>query len=200
MSGDSSYASGSAGNGPPEDENRLPDRDVAAERVRQWHSQQVQWLRVFVFGILRNNELVGDVLQTVFQKALEHGDSVDPLAVRAWLTRVAHNEALLLKRKQGVDSRALTVLGSRQLGAGQSGSDPAALPIDELIRRETAERVRAAVQRLPPDQRFVVEKRIHGDQTFAEIAADLQVPLGTVLTRMRLALAKLRLALADESE
>ncbi len=186
MSGDSSKSTGPAGNGPSDDANR--------ERVAQWHSQQVQWLRVFVFGILRNNDLVGDVLQTVFRKALEHGESVDPLAVRAWLTRVAHNEALLLKRKQGVDSRAMT-----KIGTGLAGSDSGSLPIDEIIQRETADRVRAAVLQLPPEQRFVVERRIHGDQTFAEIAAELQVSLGTVLTRMRLAVGKLRLTL-DDSE
>ncbi len=192
MSGDSSHLSGPVGNGPPEDANRLADR----ERVAHWYSQQIQWLRVFVFGILRDNELVGDVLQTVFRKALEQGAGVDPQSVRAWLTRVAHNEAMLLKRKQGVDSRAMT-----KRGAGQGGaeSDQAALPIDDIIQRETAEQVRAALQQLPPDQRFVVERRIHGDQTFAEIAVELGVPLGTVLTRMRLAMGKLRLAL-DDSE
>ncbi len=189
MSGDSSNSSGPVGNGPPEDAIRLPDR----ERVALWHLRQVQWLRVFVFGILRDNGLVDDVLQTVFRKAIEQGAGVDPQSVRAWLTRVAHNEALLLKRKQGVDSRAIT-----KLGEGLSESDSASLPIDDIIQRETADKVRAAVQQLPPDQRIVVERRIHGEQTFAEIAAELQVPLGTVLTRMRLALGKLRAALADE--
>ncbi len=189
MSGDSSNHSGPVGNGPPEDASRLSDR----ERVALWHSRQVQWLRVFVFGILRNNELVDDVLQTVFRKALEQGASVDPQSVRAWLTRVAHNEALLLKRKQGVDSRAMT-----KIGAGFSESDSVSLPIDDIMRRETAEQVRAAVHLLPPDQRIVVERRIHGEQTFAEIATELRVPIGTVLTRMRLALGKLRAALGDE--
>ena len=197
MSGDSLHSSGPVGNGPSGDENRLLGRDAVQdadrERVNQWHSQQVQWLRVFVFGILRNNEWVGDVLQTVFRKALEQGASVDPQSVRAWLTRVAHNEALLLKRKQGVDARAMT-----KLGAGLAESDSASLPIDDIIRRETADRVQAALQKLPPEQRFVVERRIHGDQTFAEIAAELALPLGTVLTRMRLALGKLKLALGDE--
>jgi RNA polymerase sigma factor (sigma-70 family) len=186
VSGDSSQPSSSVGNGGSEDEN--------PQRVELWHSQQAQWLRVFVFGMLRNNELVADVLQTVFRKALEQGSGVDSQSVRAWLTRVAHNEALLVKRKQGVDSRAMA-----KLGAGLAEGDSASLPIDGLIQRETAERVRAAVRRLPPEQRFVVERRIHSDQTFADIAAELGLPLGTVLTRMRLALGKLRLTLGDES-
>ncbi len=191
MSGDSSHSSSSVGNGSSEDAKRLPIRDL----VELWHSQQAQWLRVFVFGILRNNDLVADVLQTVFRKALEHGETVEPQSVRAWLTKVAHNEALLLKRKQGVISRAMT-----KLRGGQSGLDAIDLPIAELIRQETAVKVQVAVGRLPAEQRFVVERRIHSDQTFAEIAAELEVPLGTVLTRMRLALAKLRVALDDEDQ
>ncbi len=45
----------------------------------------------------------------------------------------------------------------------------------------------------------MVERRIDSDQTFAEIAAELNVPLGTVLTRMRLALAKLKLVLEPDT-
>jgi RNA polymerase sigma-70 factor (ECF subfamily) len=67
------------------------------------------------------------------------------------------------------------------------------------MRQELAGKVREAVNRLPAEQRFVVERRIDSDQTFAEIAAELNVPLGTVLTRMRLALAKLKLVLEPEA-
>lgn len=185
MSGDSSPSNIPAGNGSLGDANR--------QRAELWYSQQVQWLRVFVFGLLRNAELVDEVLQTVFRKAIEHGDEVDSGAVRAWLTRVAHNEAMLLKRKQGVHQRAI-----QWLAAGQSEADSASLPVEGLMRQELAEKVRSAVSRLPAEQRFVVERRIDSDQTFAEIAAELGVPLGTVLTRMRLALTKLRQTLASE--
>lgn len=184
MSGDPISTSVPAGNGTPEDENR--------RRAELWYSQQVEWLRIFVFGILRRRDLVDEVLQTVFRKVIERSHEVDPSAVRAWLTRVAHNEALLLKRKQGVHQRAIEWLAS-----AQSGVDSQSLPLDGLLRQELADRVRQAVERLPPDQRFVVERRIDGDQTFAEISAELKVPLGTVLTRMRLALSKLKLALED---
>ena len=191
MSGDPSNSSSPAESGPL---GEGAGRRVDARVVEQWYSQQVEWLRVFVFGILRDNHQVADVLQTVFRKALESGASIEPQSVRAWFTRVAHNEALLLKRKQGVVSRGLA-----RLGASESEVDSAELPLEGLLRRETAELVREAVQRLPAEQRFVVERRIDSDQTFAEIAAELGVPLGTVLTRMRLALGKLRLALRSES-
>jgi RNA polymerase sigma-70 factor (ECF subfamily) len=61
-------------------------------------------------------------------------------------------------------------------------------------------RVRAALDLLPAEQREVVKRRIHDKQKFVEIAAELQVPLGTVLTRMRAALAKLKGLLGAENE
>ncbi|MCA9247413.1 MAG: hypothetical protein KDA42_09870, partial [Planctomycetales bacterium] len=51
---------------------------------------------------------------------------------------------------------------------------------------------------LPSEQREVVRMRIYEEKKFAEIAAELELPLGTVLTRMRLALKKLEAALGQE--
>jgi RNA polymerase sigma-70 factor (ECF subfamily) len=61
-----------------------------------------------------------------------------------------------------------------------------------LVRRETVEQVREAVQSLPAQQRHVVQARMYEGKTFAQLAAEMGVPLGTVLTHMRRALGKLR--------
>ncbi len=50
---------------------------------------------------------------------------------------------------------------------------------------------------LPADQLQVVQLRIYEEQTFQEIARRLELPLGTVLTRMRLALKKLQTSLRE---
>ena len=52
--------------------------------------------------------------------------------------------------------------------------------------------VRKALGELPPEQSKVVWARMYEDKTFAQIAEESGLPLGTVLTRMRLALGKLR--------
>ncbi|HEX4150338.1 MAG TPA: sigma-70 family RNA polymerase sigma factor, partial [Pirellulales bacterium] len=65
-------------------------------------------------------------------------------------------------------------------------------PAMQVVHRETAERVRAALDRLPKEQRQVVRLRMHEQKKFATIAQELNLPLGTVLTRMQLALRKLR--------
>ncbi|MBL8825420.1 MAG: hypothetical protein JNM18_00445, partial [Planctomycetaceae bacterium] len=63
---------------------------------------------------------------------------------------------------------------------------------------ETVVGVRQAIEQLPAEQRQVVRLRIYENRTFAEIATALKLPLGTVLTRMQLALKKLKKALDHE--
>jgi RNA polymerase sigma-70 factor (ECF subfamily) len=63
-------------------------------------------------------------------------------------------------------------------------------------RREQLARVQAAVQHLRNEEREVFLLRQNGDLTYEEIAAALDVPTGTVKTRMRLAIGRIRTALA----
>ena len=97
---------------------------------------------------------------------------------------MAYHEAMQDGRRLGVHRRAL----DRVAAAGSAPADP---PWAEAVRAETVARVRSALQELPQEQRQVVEDRIYRGKTFARIATDRGVALGTVLTRMRLALDKL---------
>jgi len=65
-------------------------------------------------------------------------------------------------------------------------------------RAEMAARVREALDELPAEQRQVVRMRVYEDKTFARIAEETNTPLGTVLTRMRLALKKLESRLGPQ--
>ena len=60
------------------------------------------------------------------------------------------------------------------------------------------QQVRHAIDELPPEQREIVRLRMVEQKKFAEIAQELKLPLGTVLSRMQLALKKLRRSLGDE--
>ncbi|MFV0443733.1 MAG: RNA polymerase sigma factor [Planctomycetaceae bacterium] len=150
-------------------------------------------LLAFAWGLLRDWELAREVVQVTFGKALEYAGEVPPDARRKWLFKVARNEALALRRRNGVARKVQERLGAeRRLSQFESRqSDIGA----SLLQREDVERVRKALESLPDAQREVVVQRIYEDKTFAEIAADSGLPLGTVLTRMRLALAKLEQAL-----
>lgn len=73
----------------------------------------------------------------------------------------------------------------------QDAPSPAPSPAENLEQLEDADHVRRAVQRLPEDQRLVVVLRHWQGLTYEEIAAALQVPLGTVKWRLHEALTKL---------
>lgn len=82
-------------------------------------------------------------------------------------------------------------------------SDPALAPDDEpgadsaIVMRQSAEKLHAALAELSDNERTILKLAYFDDKSQSEIAAELKIPLGTVKSRVRLAFAKLRGALAD---
>jgi len=144
-------------------------------------------LGLFLKGVLRNSDLAAEALQNTFAKAVESGHTAREESLKGWLFQVAFHEALLLRRRGQVHERSLRQLARNSQSSVSSGE----LPDERLSRSETLAEVRRALGELPPDQRQVVQMRIYEEKTFAEIAAEVSAPLGTVLTRMRLAMKKL---------
>lgn len=142
-------------------------------------------LRRFVLGVLRDADLATDVLQATFVKAVEIGHTAREETLKGWLFRVAFHEALALRRKQAVRDKA-----NRRLAVESSSGSVS--PVDEVCRWETVASVRQALEQLPSEQRQVVQMRVYEQKKFITIAEELELPLGTVLTRMQAALKKLR--------
>ena len=142
-------------------------------------------LRRFVLGVVRDQQRTDDVMQATFVKAVEHGREARSETSRGWLFQVAYHEALAARRNDASRDR-----NHQRLADLCPQAD--ARPDDPLIRSEAVEAVRKALLGLPEDHRRVVLARIYEDKTFAEIAREFNLPLGTVLTRMRRALDKLR--------
>ncbi len=158
-------------------------------------------LRLFLTGVLRNADLADEALQNTFAKAVESGHTAREESVKGWLFQVAFHEAVLLRRRGQIRDRSLRRMARGQTapsGGNQAGGDRFNCPDGRLARSEMVEQVRRALAELPADQRQVVEMRIYEDKTFAAIAAELSAPLGTVLTRMRLALKRLSRRLGSE--
>ncbi len=140
-------------------------------------------LRCFLKSRLGQESDVEDCLQNVSLKWIKHREGIPRRVVRAWLFTVAANEATMVWRKH---SRSQHVLQSL---AGHTHEQEE--PEDALDRRETQEVIRRAVSRLPEDMQVVVKMRLESDATFEQIAERLGIPIGTALSRMHRALAKL---------
>jgi RNA polymerase sigma factor (sigma-70 family) len=163
-----------------------PDGRPSSERLYYEFAAE---LLAFLKALLRDDDAAEEALQNTFQRWLMSGGSVRSETVRGWLFKVAYHEAMEFRRKQSVHERFLKRYQSQGLGGVQSefGGGPE--------QTEDRQRVWQAVMALPVEQRDVVVRRIYREQTFAAIAEECGLPLGTVLTRMRLALKRLQRAL-----
>lgn len=155
--------------------------------------EHAEELRQFLVGLLRDAQLAADVLQATFVKMSERGHETREESRKAWLFRVAYHEAMAIRRREGVREKVLRRVAWQSNGAARPADEP-------LLRLESVEAVRQALEELPSEQRRVVRMRIYENQTFAEIAKELNIPLGTALGRMRTALIKLRARLAGQDE
>lgn len=135
---------------------------------------------------------VDDCLQSVFIAMLNNTTNVPPTARRAWLFTVAAREAAKFWRQRATTDR---VMEKHASAAYVVHSDTAS----QLEQQETERRIQRAIENLPEGSRHIVQLRLKHDLTFAAIAEQLQLPLGTVLTRMRRAMQRLRDELDDLS-
>jgi RNA polymerase sigma-70 factor (ECF subfamily) len=154
------------------------------------HSRQVYSIAV---RILQNPADAEDVVQDVFSQAWRHASRYDVArgAVGAWLLTVARSRAIdrLRARRVRPDLAAPGKIVRDVL-------DPALLQDAQLLTAEQVERLRGALGELPMPQRTALELAYYEGLTHKEIAERLQEPLGTVKTRIRLAMLKLRDTLA----
>lgn len=132
-----------------------------------------------------------EVLQDVFLAVWRTAGGFQPAgSVAAWLAGIARHRAIDATR--GATFRAR---------GREHGLEPALeLPADEhpeeqAARRMAGEGLRAALDQLAPAQRQAIELAYYGGMSHSEIAARLKAPIGTVKTRLRLGLTRLRRAL-----
>jgi RNA polymerase sigma-70 factor (ECF subfamily) len=148
--------------------------------------------------VLRDAHLAQDVSQEIFVRLWRKPESYVAERGRflTWLISVTRNRAVDEIRSRGRRLRHETASPEeqeREIPAGEA-NDPAL----NAQLAEQARTVRAALAELPPEQRQVIELAYFGGLTQQEISDRLDQPLGTVKTRIRLGMQKLRAALAPE--
>jgi len=141
--------------------------------------------------------LAEDITQEVFLRIWRRPDRYVPQRGRfaPWLLSVTRNEAIDQVRSRGRRRRHefLVEQPERELPA-DGGQDPDLMA--ELA--DERRRIRRALANLPVEQKRTIEMAYFGGYTQQEIAALLDEPLGTVKTRIRLGMRKLRVLLTPE--
>lgn len=134
-------------------------------------------------------EVLLDVYTQVWRQAVNY--DIERGSPLAWLTTIARSRAIDRLRSGWQDQQRkepLDLLSDRETGAAN--------PEEMTVASERQRFVRSALALLSPEQREVIELAYYGGLSHSEIAAKLKQPLGTVKTRTRLGMMKLRDALA----
>lgn len=148
--------------------------------------------------MLRDPGAAEEVTQDAFFKVWRRASSYrsDRGKVTAWLFSIAHHRVIdeVRRRKRREQTHVSQDVELLDRPADDS-SDPARYAMLQMKRGELKE----ALNVLRPEQREIVLLAYYGGLTHSEIANRLQQPLGTVKTRMRLALKKLRVVLGPQA-
>jgi len=151
----------------------------------------------FLVRALGDRDAAEDVQQQVFLEAWQRGPGYDPhrASPATWLMTIARSRAIdHLRRRvpEPRDPQSASVLA----GGGPATPPGAPTPVDELHDRWW---LAAVLGELPPEEAEPLRLRFGHGLTQTEIADALQLPLGTVKTRMARALTKLRPVLEEQA-
>ena len=176
------------------------DRDAFA-RLVDLHQRTVFGLCV---RLLADREEARDAAQETFVRAWGAIGSYDPANPFApWLLRIARNHCIDVLRRRLPAARRL------ELDAGSAGERGGALELpdtaspaadEQLVGAQQASAVAGAVAALPPNYREVVHLFHVEHMSYKDIAATLEVPIGTVMTWLHRARAKLRERMREQEE
>ena len=141
--------------------------------------------------IVGDPRLAEDVTQEAFLSIWRSESGYDAArgSVRTWTLGIVRNRAIdAIRRQASARVPPLDLSGDEQLEQERSDADTA----EAAIGRDMARRLRGVVRKLPTDQARVIELAYFGGFSQDEIARMLEIPLGTVKGRTRLALEKIR--------
>ncbi len=171
---------------------------VAREQDRSAFAQLFSYFAPRVKSFLMRSGLPDSVAEEVTQEVMitiwRKAPTFDPgrAGVSTWVFTIARNQRIDHLRRNHVQTTDLPFDLDNE-------ADPAPSGADFVITTEREASVRTALATLPPEQATIVRLSFFAEKPHAEIARELGVPLGTVKSRVRLALNRLRLAMDGDT-
>lgn len=186
----------------------LPDADVVrlAQQGRELAFRELvrRYERpVFslVYRMVRDRETAEDLAQDAFVKVLNHIDKYSPeFKFSSWLFKIANNVAIDHLRRRKLDTVSIdgnpnaTTAAEVEASTIELGADQESA-LDELEAKELGSAIEKAIAKLRPEYRACIMLRHVEGRSYEEIAATLDLPLGTVKTYIHRARHELRKAL-----
>lgn len=186
----------------------LPDADVArlAQQGREAAFRELvrryeRPVYSLVFRMVRDGATAEDLAQDTFIKVLNHIDKYRPeFKFSSWLFKIANNVAIDFLRRRRLDT--ISMDGSPNAATAQDIeatsfdiADHAESALDEMEAKELGSAIERAIGSLRPEYRLCIMLRHVEGRSYEEIAATLDLPLGTVKTYIHRARHQLREAL-----
>ena len=141
-------------------------------------------VKAFLMRSGANPSLAEETMQEVMATIWQKSHMYDPSRANpsTWIFTIARNRMIDGLRKQNRPEPEELFWGN------QEEPDQA----DVLALQQESAKLKEAIQALPEKQRLLIEKSFYGDLSHNEIAAETGIPLGTIKSRIRLALERLR--------
>lgn len=186
----------------------LPDADVVSLAQRGNEAAFRELIRRYerpvfslIYRMVRDSAAAEDLSQDAFIKVLNNLDKYRPeFKFSSWLFKIANNVTIDALRKRQLDTISLD--GSPHASSASEVeasrfelADDAESPLDELASRELGAIIEHAIATLRPEYRNCIMLRHVEGRSYEEIAATLDLPLGTVKTYIHRARHELREAL-----
>ena len=149
----------------------------------------------YALVLTRNHAEAEDLVQETYVRALPAmGRLRTDSNTKGWLFTILRNVWLNQLRKWRNGPQMIEMEGND--GVANSIVEPSKDPHDLYVSKLEAEQVRAAIKELPADFREIILLREYEDLSYQEIATVLDCPVGTVMSRLGRARAKLRVLLS----
>lgn len=190
------------------DLRNLPDADLVALAQEGREAAYRELVRRYerpvfslIFRMVRDREVAEDLAQDTFIKVLNHIDKYRPeFKFSSWLFKIANNIAIDHLRRRHLDT--ISMDGSPNATSASDVeatsfelADQGENALDELTAKELGSAIERAIASLRPEYRNCIMLRHVEGRSYEEIAATLDLPLGTVKTYIHRARHQLRDAL-----
>lgn len=164
---------------------RMRDREKFAELFQYFAPR----LKGFFIRLGTASAIAEDLAQDTMLMVWRKAEYFDPerASGATWIFTIARNLRIDLKRRER-DPNLLDDVSDRLPEPG---------PAEQVMTTQREARIRAAMNELPPEQVDVIRLSFFEDRPHSDIARTLDIPLGTVKSRVRLAVERLRLLVGE---